>query len=95
MPFVAPADALTPIRDMVEVRMGTAIIDKSTCLPFHGTICRSCWHACPFPNEAIRLNSRLQPEVVDDVCVGCGLCEHACPTEPRAIVIKPAVELAP
>lgn len=87
-----PTDALTAVDDIRNVRMGTAVIDPSICLPFQGTVCRACWHACPFPNEAIRLGPRLRPVVVEDACVGCGLCEHACPTQPRSIVVHPATE---
>jgi ferredoxin-type protein NapG len=44
---------------------------------------------CP-PRHAIRLQpggeGRAQP-VIEDGCVGCGVCEMICPVEPAAIVI--------
>jgi MauM/NapG family ferredoxin protein len=85
-----PTPALTPVDDVRDVRMGTARIDETICLAFNDTVCRACWHACPFPDEAIGLNARLRPVVHTDACTGCGLCERACPTEPRSIVIEPA-----
>lgn len=83
-----PTAALAPVADLREIRMGIARVDPAICWAFHGTMCRSCTHACPWPNEAIRLDARLRP-VVTDECIGCGLCEHACPTDPAAIVIEP------
>ena len=84
-----PTDALKPLLDNSEIRMGLAVIDESTCWAYNGTSCRSCWHACPWPNEAIILNERVQPVVNPEACVGCGLCVHACPTDPESIVIRP------
>lgn len=85
-----PTHALKPLADLRQARMGTAVLDEATCLAFLGTVCRACWHACPYPNEAIVFDEMLRPVVVPEVCIGCGLCEHACPTEgASAIVIRP------
>ena len=53
--------------------------------------CAACAEHCP--TKAVRMvpheNLRL-PEVNNDICVGCGACEHACPVEPRrAILVEP------
>lgn len=85
-----PTAALQPVADPRDIRMGVAVIDKSICLAFNGTICRTCWHACPYPYEAIVFDRQLRPVVDEAVCIGCGLCDHACPTEPSAIPIRPA-----
>ncbi len=84
-----PTTALETVPDPRDVRMGTATIDESTCLPYKGVACRVCWHACPFPNEAIRFDPLLRPVVDKDHCVGCGLCDYACPTEPSSIPVQP------
>lgn len=84
-----PTGALNDVADLLDIRMGTAVIDEDTCWTYTGILCKSCWHACPWPDEAIVLNQRLQPMVDASVCVGCGLCEHACPVEPSAITIQP------
>jgi MauM/NapG family ferredoxin protein len=84
-----PTAALVRSADRRAVRMGTAVVDPSTCLPFQGVVCRACWHACPFPQEAITMDDRGRPVVLADACIGCGLCEYACPTEPSSIVVEP------
>ena len=83
-----PTPALLPVLERRSVRMGIAEVNEETCLPFIGISCRACWHACPFPNEAIRVDERGRPVVIDDQCVGCGLCEHACLADVSAIRVK-------
>lgn len=84
-----PTNALEAIDDPREVRIGLAVINEENCLAYNGAMCRVCWHACPYPNEAIVYDSMLRPTVDASVCTGCGLCEHGCPVEPKAIVIEP------
>ena len=86
---VGRTGALTPVDELRSIRMGTAVIDRESCLAYNAVICRACWHACPFPDEAIRFDERLRPVVVDESCIGCGLCDHACPTEISSIPIRP------
>jgi ferredoxin-type protein NapG len=59
--------------------------------PFDVAICDLCVRNCPI-KHAISLermpDGRMTP-VVHEACVGCGVCEMVCPTEPAAIVIDP------
>lgn len=59
--------------------------------PFDVEICDLCVQTCPIEG-AIRLvplaSGGMTPEVLEP-CLGCGVCEMACPTEPAAIEIKP------
>lgn len=71
------------------IRMGVAVIDKETCLAWNEQICRSCLHACPFPDVAISLDEMNRAYIVEDACIGCGLCDYACLTEPSSIRIVP------
>lgn len=84
-----PTGALRPVENNYAIRMGTAVIVEEICLAYNSVVCRSCWHACPFPDEAIRFDDRLRPVVDEEFCIGCGLCTHACPTAPTSIPIRP------
>ncbi len=88
-PPVCPSGALDRrlIRKQ-EVKMGIARIDKKTCLPWQGTLCRSCYENCPIFDEAITMDGELRPVVNEKKCVGCGICENVCPIERPAIVVE-------
>ncbi len=84
-----PTPALQPVKSLREIRMGVAVINRETCLAWQGTSCRACWHACPYPNEAIVLDELGRALVNEQVCIGCGLCDYACVTEPSSIIVTP------
>ena len=86
---VCPTDALQLLARREDVRMGTAIVNTDTCFPYVGVSCRACWHACPFPDDAISFDGLGHPIAHEDACVGCGLCEHACLTSTTSIRIVP------
>lgn len=72
-----------------EVKMGAAVINTKLCHAWaDGMDCDYCIKECPFPNEAIYLNDKRQPVVNKEMCTGCGLCEHICPSRQAAIVVK-------
>jgi len=84
-----PSSALRPVEDITAVRMGTAAIDTARCLAYNGVPCRTCWHACPLSGTVIHHDALLRPVVDPEHCIGCGLCDHACLTEPSSIPIVP------
>lgn len=79
--------------------IGRAYFDKNRCLPFIGTPCIVCEEHCPTSDKAIKfkeaevLNDKGEtvtldlPYIVNDLCVGCGICETRCPVEGRSAVI--------
>lgn len=92
-----PTGALAPIpaipeRVATEVRIGVPVLDRRKCLPWSGEgVCRLCAYVCPVGTRAVELVGPQQaPLFHPEGCVGCGLCEEACPEEARAIRITPA-----
>jgi ferredoxin-type protein NapG len=95
---VCPTDALAAIPAQSEavartVRMGIPVLERRDCLPWNGRgVCRLCYYVCPYAGRAVELvGPRQAPLFHPQACVGCGLCEEACPEEARAIRIRPAL----
>jgi len=95
---VCPTGAIRalPLEEKRQTRMGLAIVNESTCLPFAGReACQLCvdechaagYHAIEFTQvgtevdgsgQPIEGTGYLAPIVLDDKCVGCGLCQTRC-----------------
>ena len=96
-----PTGALAVPAERADAAMGTAVVNEETCLSFQGMRCEVCYRACPLIDEAIRIDYRpregdaihavFAPQVIDEDCAGCGLCEQRCPvSDPApAIVVVP------
>ena len=80
-----PTGAIKRIsRDDIDI--GNAIINLSTCLTWSGqSKCDICYNACRY--DAINLENKIYPVVLEDPCTGCGACERKCPTNPKSIVV--------
>ncbi|NGZ03778.1 MAG: 4Fe-4S ferredoxin [Nitrospira sp. WS238] len=86
-------DALLPVADGFEVRMGVATVSQRVCTAGQG--CHACVSKCPV--EAISMDFEvLHLVVAQEQCVGCGMCEQICKTVNDRIAIKvtPARNLA-
>lgn len=59
-----------------EKELGKAIISKSACIAFSGTLCRYCADACP--EAAITMELFKYPKIDPDKCNGCGACIAPC-----------------
>jgi ferredoxin-type protein NapG len=89
---VCPSSALMSIA-REDIRMGLAEVDEGFCVRTQGEDCQICVDKCPLGESAITISYFGGPvEVLDPGCTGCGVCEMYCPTEPKAIVVKPLSE---
>jgi ferredoxin-type protein NapG len=84
---VCPSGALLPLA-VFDVLMGTAEVDRARCLSFQGEACRVCVDACPVPGALAAPDGH--PEVEASRCIGCGVCEHVCPTPIPSIGVRSA-----
>ncbi|MBU0730263.1 MAG: 4Fe-4S binding protein [Proteobacteria bacterium] len=98
---VCPTGAITElaVQPKQQTKIGNAIFDKNLCLPYaKGIPCIVCEEHCPTPEKAIQfrmasvINSKRetvnvrQPYIVDELCIGCGICETKCPLPGHAAV---------
>lgn len=99
---VCPTGALLKMSktEKQAVVIGRAHFDKNRCLPYaSGIPCIVCEEHCPTPDKAIKFreveveNSKgeqvrvRQPYVIDNLCIGCGICENKCPISGAAAVL--------
>ena len=106
---VCPTGALTELSltQKHNTKIGNVFFDKNRCLPYaKGIPCIVCEEHCPTPDKAIQfreahvLNSKgekvlvKQPYVIDERCIGCGICETKCPLPgPSAVRVTSAGEI--
>ncbi len=100
---VCPSGAI-PALSLEEKRqqvIGLASVDRNRCLAWaYNTPCIVCEEMCPTPQKSIRLevatvqteggeSIQLQrPYILNDLCIGCGICENHCPLDgPAAIQV--------
>lgn len=93
---VCPTDAIRKLthEEKSFARIGTARILRERCVAWEEIkACLVCDEVCPY--DAIdfltitdHIGTQRRPVVNEEKCMGCGLCENACPVrEPRAIVV--------
>jgi ferredoxin-type protein NapG len=84
---VCPSGALVPT-SINDIDMGTAVWNEESCTRSSGSDCKICVDECPLGEMAIQLKDgeiAVQPMG----CIGCGMCQHFCPTSPKSIVVIP------
>lgn len=92
---VCPTGAITPLplAEKRTVIIGVARVDRHWCRPWREEReCVICQKFCPVVPNAIDLRQEgrfRRPYVLEEYCIGCGICEHLCPTSPRSIRIDP------
>jgi ferredoxin len=90
---VCPTGAILPMslgeKRLVQIGRAKFIKDNCTVIT-QKTECCACSEHCPTKAvyTVIENNLRL-PQVNEDICVGCGACEHVCPALPhKAIYVE-------
>jgi ferredoxin-type protein NapG len=83
-----PSGALVPTA-LAMIDMGTARWNPHTCVRRDGEDCRICVEHCPLGAVAIELRAG-RVHVIEGGCIGCGVCQHDCPTAPKSIVVNPS-----
>lgn len=94
----------TPRGANFEGRLRYADVDRWNAIPvsqhpYDRKVCDLCVIECPVGESAIRLEEFVGIDgktawtpTIDKGCVGCGVCEMICPSEPTCIVIEPFAE---
>ncbi|MYH83177.1 4Fe-4S dicluster domain-containing protein [Candidatus Poribacteria bacterium] len=88
--YVCPSGALQPVY-AEDIKIGLAIFNVETCLRTKDVACTYCIDTCPIGADAIHLTTDGIVEVLESGCTGCGVCQYACPTVPKSIVIEPDI----
>ena len=88
---VCPSGAILPLHAGAkkEVQIGKSTFVKDDCVVVaKKKDCAACSEHCPTKAvHTVPYEGKLKiPELNNDICVGCGACEHACPTTPRKAI---------
>ena len=88
---VCPDGALTllalPEKQLTQI--GEAHFERDLCIVVaKGTDCAACSEHCPTKavNTVPYGNNLRLPELHNDLCIGCGACEYACPVQPKKAI---------
>ena len=84
---VCPTGAILPltVEDKKLEQIGQVVFIKEKCIVYTDkTACGSCSEHCP--TQAVKMvpyeNGLTIPETDNEICIGCGACEFACPVLP-------------
>lgn len=92
--LACPSGALVPfaVTEKPRIQIGLATIDRDRCLAWRegGEFrqCLVCDEHCSYNAiETRESGGQPRPFVIDHKCVGCGICEAACPVKPEAAIL--------
>ncbi len=72
-----PVPLKIQITEPVNPRIGTAQLNRDTCIAWDDVICMSCHGRCDY--QAISTEHQRRAQIDTDRCTGCGMCVGACP----------------
>jgi ferredoxin-type protein NapF len=90
---VCPSGAIArlPLAEKNRARIGWASVDANVCLLSDNRECSICKSKCPWNAIEYVFSQEdyvMTVAVATDRCNGCGACQSACPTTPKAIRVK-------
>jgi len=65
-------------------RIGTLVLNRSSCIAWQDIICMSCSNACEY--KAITTMHQRRPQIVTSNCTGCGKCVSVCPVNAMGVL---------
>ncbi|MDR1140204.1 MAG: 4Fe-4S binding protein, partial [Planctomycetaceae bacterium] len=75
------------------VQIGHAVWSKANCVVIRDKVtCKNCERHCPtgaiqlIPQDAANPDSLKIPAIDVERCIGCGACEHLCPSRPLSAI---------
>lgn len=92
---VCPAGAIRKVtrEEKTSISIGHAVWTGQNCVPLRdGVECGNCARHCPagaikmMPFDPNDETSPKVPSVMENRCIGCGACEHVCPTRPFSAI---------
>ena len=92
---VCPAGAIKPIsvEEKSSIQIGHAVVNLSICVAnTEEANCGNCARHCPanaismVKKNPEDMHSILIPAVNEEMCIGCGACEHLCPVRPLSAI---------
>ncbi|MDR0330630.1 MAG: 4Fe-4S dicluster domain-containing protein, partial [Chitinispirillales bacterium] len=98
---VCPTGAIRPITtaEKSATQIGVAKWDKGLCIVNRdNATCDLCSRKCPagaiamIPQSAGDMASPMIPMIDANRCIGCGACEHLCPSRPNSAIFVDGVE---
>ncbi len=92
---VCPTQAIRklPYEEKQFAKIGTAVVDRHRCIAWEqNKECLVCAEVCPYhaidPKSVATIKGQFTvPVVVEDLCMGCGQCEHECPVFDTAAIV--------
>jgi ferredoxin len=88
---VCPSGAIMPLakKEKKLTQIGIVRFEQDRCIVItENKSCGSCSEHCP--TQAVHMvlykDNLTLPKTEQDICIGCGACEHACPVEPEVAI---------